>query len=305
MHQHKRILWSLSLFLLVFIAYVSLYFSSFINYYTKGAYAFTTLTLSLSFMLSVFKDYFNFEGVLIFTLIIYGNLVFSRELSSGKKHNVVRLLLPFVIFFSFIILYLKSTNVPHIMSIMAFLCTIAFVSLKFNIRCFSFSKRISLRMIGLVVVGLVFFNLFSIRSQRPIDQYVSQKKVVSYLKSKLIKEPKLKFRCFYDSAIEIPIIVTLFKENNFFYSFESVFNVQDVFYPNSINFHYNELISSLNDVDIVIINSTSKNKIQLGKKASIIQRKLRYYFQNNSNYRLRKIIPSNYYSDLYVYEFVK
>ena len=160
-------------------------------------------------------------------------------------------------------------------------------------------------MIGLVVVGLVFFNLYSIRSQRPIDQYISQKKVVSYLEYKLRKNPTLKFRCFYDSAIEIPIISALYVKSHILYPFQSVFNVQDVFYPKSINFHFNELVATLSDVDVVIINATSKNKLQIGDKALVIQNKLRGYLQNKSKYRLMKIISSSYYSDLYVYEFIK
>jgi hypothetical protein len=303
--QRKRILWSLAFFFLVFILYVSLYFSSFINYYTKGAYAFTTLSLSLNFMLSVFKDYINYEGILIFILILYGNLVFKRVVPFGKLQNIYPLLLPFVIFFSFIILYLKSTNVPHIMSIMVFLLTLAFVSLKFNFNYFSIYKRINLFMLGLVVVCLVFFNLYSIRSQHPIDQYISQKKVVSYLEYKLRKNPTLKFSCFYDSDIEIPIINALYVKSHILYSFQSVFNVQDIFYPKSIDFHFNEIVATLSDVDIVIINATSKNKIQIGRKALVIQNKVRSFLQTHSKYRLRKIIPSSYYSDLYIFEFIK
>lgn len=305
-YKRKRILWSLILFLLVFSGYVSFYFSSFINYYTKGSYAFTTLSISFYFMLSVFKEYFGYIGIFIFILIIYGNLVFKRELAIEKKQQkYILLVFPFIIFFSFIILYLKSTNVPHIISIMAFLFTLAYISLKFNCRYFSHSKRLSLLLMGLVVVGLVFFNLYSIQKQEPIDQYVSQKRVVSYLSSKLKNKPALKFRCFYDSSIEIPIIVALYAKSNIFYPFHSGFNVQDIFYPNSTDFHVKELLTSLNDVDIVIINSTSNNKIQIGDKALVIQNKLRYFLQNNSKYKLQKIISSDYYSDLYIFESLK
>jgi len=301
--QRKRLILILSLFSFFFSAYISIYFSSFINYYTTGSYAFTTLSISFNFMVEIFKEYFGYVGVIIFFVIIYGNLVYKKDINLEKKQNTYLLLsFPFIIFFSFIILYLKSTNVPHIMSIMALLCTIAFVSLTLYFSYFSFSKRISLRMIGLVVVGLVLFNLYSIRSQHPIDQYVSQKKVVSYLEYKLRKNPTLKFSCFYDSAIEIPIINALYVKSHILYPFQSVFNVQDIFYPKSIDFHFNELVATLSDVDIVIINATSKNKLQIGRKALGIQNKLRSFLQTHSNYRLQKIIPSSIYSDLLVFE---
>ena len=73
LYQRKRIILILSLFSLFFSAYISIYFSSFINYYTKGSYAFTTLSISFNFMVEIFKEYFGYVGILICFVIIYGN----------------------------------------------------------------------------------------------------------------------------------------------------------------------------------------------------------------------------------------
>ena len=302
--QRKRLVIILVLFSIIFSGYISIYFSSFINYYTKGAYAFTTISISVSFMLEVFKEYFGITGILIFAVIIFGNSINLKEKPFYFKliSTNILLVIPFFVFFSFIVLYLKSTNVPHIMSIMALFLSIFVISLKINF----FLKKVNIKIVqiclSIFLIIFIYINFHKIHQLSITNQYLTQHKVVSFLDGKLMKNPSIKFRCFYDSAIEIPIIVALYNKQNKLYKLDGGFNVQDVFYPKSVKEHTNEIISTLSSVDFVIINSAQSKGIQIGEKALKIQLNLRKYLYNNSKFKIVKTIPSTFYSNLLVFQ---
>jgi len=300
LNQQKKAIIILVVFLIVFLGYVSIYFNSFINYYTKGSYAFTSVSLSLNFMFEIFYEYFGKMGLFILSLILIGNSAFQI-----KKRNVffdknLLLLFPFIVFFTFIILYLKSTNVPHIMSIMALFLALFIATRKFTI-CFNIKEKVF--YLTIILSGIFFsINGYSIYHQKVTNQYKTQNELVTFLERQISKKQNVKFRCFFDSGIEIPISVSLYNRKKILYPLEGGFNVQDVFYPKSINYHINEYISSLHSADLIVINSQKSRYLQMGKKALMIQNKLRNYLINSHDFKIVKIIKSSFYSNLLIFE---
>ena len=298
--QRKSTYLLLVLFLIVFFGYISIYFDSFINYYTKGSYAFTTISLSLRFMFKIFNEYFGLFGLFILLLIIIGNSIFSSNIQADFKNKKLLLFFPFTVFFSFIVLYLKSTNVPHIMSIMALFLALFIISRKLPIYI---KEKKWLMTFMFFLFSIVFcVNRYAVYYQEVTDQYKTQNEVVSYVEKRLTKNQNVKFRCFFDSGIEIPIIVALYNRRKFLYPLEGGFNVQDVFYPKSIEYHTNEYISNLQSTDLVFINSQNSRGLQMGEKALMIQNNLRKYLLNNSDYKIVKMISSSFYSNLLVFQ---
>ena len=303
LRQRKRTCLLIVLFLLVFVSYIYIYFASFLNYYTKGSYAFTTISLSLSFMFEIFTEYFGYIGLFILLLISVGNSIFSTNTPYNFINKKLLLFFPFSVFFSFIILYLKSTNVPHIMSVMALFLALFVVSRKFPIYLKE-KKWVIYFMIVLYTIVLSA-NGYTIYHQKITDQYKTQNEVVSYVEKRLSNNQKVNFRCFFDSGIEIPIIVALYNRQKILYPLEGGFNVQDVFYPKSIDYHTNEYITNLQSTELIIINSQQSRGLQIGEKALMIQNNLRKYLLNDPDYKIIKMISSSFYSNLLVFQRLK
>ena len=301
--QRKSSFLLLVLFLLVFVSYISIYFASFLNYYTKGSYAFTTISLSLNFMFEIFNEYFGFIGLFILLLIIIGNSIFSSNIQYYFINKKLLFFVPFSVFFSFIVLYLKSTNVPHIMSIMALFLALFLVSRKFPIYLKEKKWVIYLMIVLYCIVFCV--NGYAIYYQKVTDQYKTQNEVVSYVEKRLSNNQNVNFRCFFDSGIEIPIIVALYNRQKILYPLEGGFNVQDVFYPKSIDYHTNEYITNLQSTELIIINSQQSRGLQIGEKALMIQNNLRRHLINDPDYKIVKMISSSFYSNLLVFQRLK
>jgi hypothetical protein len=301
--QRKRTFLIIFLFLLVFVSYISIYFASFLNYYTKGSYAFTTISLSLSFMFEIFTEYFGYVGLFILLIISVGNSIFSWNTQYNFMNKKLLLLFPFIVFFLFIVIYLKSTNVPHIMSIMALFLALFIISRKFPIY---FKEKKWAIYLMIVLYTIVFSaNGYTIYHQKNTDQYKAQNEVIAYVEKRLFNNQRVKFRCFFDSGIEIPIIVALYNRKKILHPLEGGFNVQDVFYPKSIDFHTSEYISNIQSTDLVIINSHKSRGLQMGEKAMMIQNNLRKYLLENPDYKVVKVFSSSFYSNLLVFQRLK
>ena len=97
----------------------------------------------------------------------------------------------------------------------------------------------------------------------------------------------------------------MYNRQKILYPLEGGFNVQDVFYPKSIDYHTNEYITNLQSTELIIINSQQSRGLQIGEKALMIQNNLRRHLLNDPDYKIVKMISSSFYSNLLVFQRLK
>ncbi len=304
----KKLTLIYTIIILIFTgSYILYFYTPFYTYYTKTAYAYSTISLSFSTMLQDFWTYFSWEGYIILALIILVKKTIAIE--NSWKYNFL-ILYPFLIFFIFIILILKTENIPHIISVMAFFFSMsAFLispinKLKIN------SKFTSILVIFLL--GLINYSfLKSIDKNKNIEQYQVQNTLISFFTHKIQsnKAETPNYLCFFEGMTEIPINVAIYQKTNKLITNKEFFFNQDVFYKNGLNcqnssecFAYYK--KNIGDIDYIIINSKPPiiNLFPIARKLNI---KMLTYLKTCSEFKVIKKIKSTYYGEIIIYQRIK
>jgi len=194
--KQKRIqlIFFLTFFFVSLVLYISLYFKAFINYYTNSSYAFSTLKLSISFMLNDFNSFLGGYGLLMLVIIILGNSIYRLEKPSPYFRKLSYLIsIPFIVFFSFIVLYLKSTNTPHVFSIMTlfFIFIFSIFHWKLKVRPLT-AKFFNINTVFFLLISVIINYFYFVNNKHNNSETNAQNRIVSYLEHKLNHQSNLK-----------------------------------------------------------------------------------------------------------------
>lgn len=297
---------TLSFTLLVLIltgSYIFYFIKPFYLYYTETAYAYSTVSNSFISMLKNFWDYFSWEGFLLLAILILSNKTISSKNTNKYNFSVIY---PFLIFFSFIILYLKTENVPHINSVMALFFSIIAFSIIPNIKL-----KINNNLLFLLItlsVGITNYSfILSINKNKNIEQYHVQNSLISFFTGQIRtdKTSTPNYLCFFEGMTEIPINVSIYQKTNKLLTNNEFFYNQDVFYKNSLKCQnptecFNHYLEKIVDIDFIIINSNPPI-IDLFPIAKELNIKMQNYLKTNSDFIVFRKIKSTYYGDVIIY----
>ena len=305
----KRILIFISLCLVITGSYILYFFAPFYKYYTETAYNYSYFSLAFSTMANNFNDYFTWVGFLAILI-----LIFSNKRKEKPLLNNTLIAYPFLVFFSFIILYLQSENIPHINSAMAvFFSLIAFVSFPvFKDKVPSiFSDKTVVISLSILICILNFSFVKDLEAKKDSHLYKVQRDVISFLTDKIKENPKNlpTYLCFFEGMAEIPINVGVYTRTNKLLTIPHSFYNHDIFYVNSMkcntaNECFEHYLSTIATVDYIIIN-TNDPKINLFPIAKNLNIKMKNYLNNNPLYEICKKIPSTFYGEVVIYQHKK
>lgn len=305
----KRILVFIPICILLTGAYILYFFAPFYKYYTETAYNYSYFSLAFSTMANNMNDYFNWVGFLAILLMLFSNDKIEKPLL-----NNTLIAFPFLIFFSFIILYLQSENIPHINSAMAvFFCLIAFVSfpiLKNKLPNLLSDKTIIISL-SLLIGCLNFSFIKSLDEKKDSHLYKVQRNIITFLTQKINENPQKlpTYLCVFEGMAEIPINVGVYTKTNKLLTIPQSFYNHDIFYINSMkcdnaNECFEHYLPVLTSVDYIMVNANNP-KINLFPIARSLNIKLKNYLHNNPKFEVCEKIQSTFYGEILIYQHKK
>ena len=294
--------------LIITSCYILYFFKPFYKYYTETAYNYSYFSLAFSTMLNNMKNYFSWEGICVLILLIISN---SAPKNENSKFQNLLISYPFIAFFSFIILYLQSENIPHINSAMSvFLILVSFIILPFKKIKFLTDKLV-ISILIILVISLNYSFIKNVKKERYSPLYSAQREVINFLSSKIKieKNDSLKYLCFFEGMAEIPMNVVVYKNTGVMLTNDEYFYNHDIFYYNSLkcktpNECFEHYLPRITNIDYIIINSTPP-KINLYPIAKGLNIKMQKYLNENSKYKICKKINSSFYGEITFYKLIK
>lgn len=305
----KRILVFIPICILLTGAYILYFFAPFYKYYTETAYNYSYFSLAFSTMANNMNDYFNWVGFLAILLILFSNDKIEKPLVNNSL-----IAYPFLIFFSFIILYLKSENIPHINAAMAvFFSLVSFVS--FPIFKTKFPKLFSDKKVVIylsILIGCLNFSFInSLDEKKDSHLYKVQRNIITFLTQKVNENPQKlpTYLCVFEGMAEIPINVGVYTKTNKLLTIPQSFYNHDIFYINSMkcdnaNECFEHYLPVLTSVDYIMVNANNP-KINLFPIARSLNIKLKNYLHNNPKFEICKKIQSTFYGEVLIYRHKK
>ena len=305
----KKILIFIPLCILITGAYILYFFAPFYKYYTETAYNYSYFSLAFSTMSKNLWDYFNWAGFLAILIIL-----FSNDKKENSLLNNTLIAYPFLIFFSFIILYLQSENIPHINSAMAvFFSLIAFVSFPIfkNKLPKLFSDKTVLIYLSILIGYLNFSFIKDLEVKKDSHLYKVQRNIITFLTKKINENPKKlpTYLCVFEGMAEIPINVGVYTKTNKLLTIPQSFYNHDIFYVNSMKCNnadecFEHYLPVMTSVDYIMVNSNDP-KINLFPIAKSLNIKLKNYLHNNPKFEICKKIQSSFYGEIVIYQHKK
>jgi len=304
-------------FVICCITFLALYIYEhidfFIGYYKPEIpYAEQTYSCSFYYLFQNFNEQIGIAGSLVLLLI----LIISNGASENRNVNrsdVFYILYPFLFHFSFIILYIKACNVPHVIAAMMIFFSFLFIMPgKFFKNVSSKINNLQLRIMAIIVFVLLNVNfVFSYNSfKKTFPEYLGSKNVIEYIEDdKDFADKTYKYICFYDEMVEIPIDVALYKRSGIWLNSSDHFFVHDLFLSSispSLSDsecieHYIKRIEN-GEYNLIVINKSVNNAISFYKRAERINEAIKKYLLEAKNYYPLKIVSTINYGDLVLYK---
>jgi len=301
-------------FIVLTLSFLAFYIFShldfFLGYYIKDIpYALISLRSSFSGMMADFKMEISVIGVLALFVVLI--LVNENKLEK-RKVEILYLLYPFAFFFSFIILYLNATNVPHIMAaFVVFLLASFLVPSALFTKIYSTLKQRYVRLFAFLLIIVLNVNyVFScISFSKTLPEQLGHRKVIDYMANEKNLSPTYKYICFYDESVEVQIDVALFKKTGVWLNSLNHFDVHDLYMAaispelNSsvCTKHYMNMIDSVK-FDLVIINKEPNTPLSGFKTAKETNIKVERFMETNQDYEIEKIIRTSYHGKLLLFK---
>ena len=297
---------SILLVLIIFIIHFGICFDKFYAYYTKIAYFYGTYSSSFTYLLVDLKDIFGVESFLILLLT---SLILSKYRT--KSINIKTLLLslyPFILYFSFIFIYLKSTSVPHIVVVLVIFLIICimmtlqyFIKLKLNVN----NEKIII-LFAIIFVCQNFKYMQDYYHLKTLDENKSCIEIAKIIrKEKNLKS--LKYISLLDAMQEVRINTLIHKESNVLLNNKTFFYTHDIYFKNLINCKNKDectdyFINNLKQekYDFIFINK-SDNKIY-NKLSLAVNKNLREFMLENQNYKLNSTFNNRYHGKINCYK---
>jgi hypothetical protein len=291
---------------IAFLLYVIVFhFGSFYYYYTTVCYAIVGIPQSLEYLYGNLIDFYGFHFLILLPLLFVGNSLFRKSNEYTKREKgfqIFEILFPFFIYFVFIVFIMKSTNTPHLMSILT-LFFLFCISL-FRIHLCS-SVSITKAQILLITCSFLFViyldvsNLNKIKHTKPLDEYQAQKEVVNYLRKYHVNS----LFTIFDSMQEIPMNVSLFSKGSHFVISHNVYFTSDTYLKgscHSVSECIQSYIHTIEQTDLVVINQ-SENSNYVEKMSKKIRSGLRRYLATSKTHYLSHTLFTKHYGNLLFY----
>jgi hypothetical protein len=311
--QIKKISVLVSILTLITVSvYVNNYLELFIQYYTKTAYSYSNINAAFYEMICFFWEYISWQGLLILITTLLIASCNSVESKNSNWLNNLTICFPYLFFFSFIILYLKSSNIPHVIGAMTTFFIVLFF-IRIPIRNTSIVKIINSKLtLGFIILLIISMN-FSFKQNQSLNlqekQYTAQRKVITFLSNEVKKgNTPPSYLCFFEGLTEIPINVSVYFNTNKLLTNSQYFWNHDIFFRNGLKCKngdecFNYYLQHIKHIKYIIINSNSPlKKVGLYPISRKINIKMAEYLKNNINYKVCKKIQSTYYGEILIYE---
>jgi hypothetical protein len=296
--------------ILGFIFLLLLYFypkiGPFFGYYTADVpYETTSYLSSFTSLGSYLKVQIGFIG---FLSMLFVFMLVNQQNELRKKENWF-FILPSLLYFLFIYVYNKSTNVPHVTAV--FSCFLLFVFLiksnltnkiKFN------TSRQWFVTISLVVLANINYSFDVVNAGKTEEQYIVPQKLLTEISTNNIAD----YLIFYDENQSIPTSVASFRKNhklnlhtrNFLFHDLFLYQISKTLNIDTCANYYIEMIKN-NDIQLLAINQGENKANKFFPKVIKITRKIRASIQTNKRYYLYKTYSSKYHGIVELYKLIK
>lgn len=295
------------IYLLIIGIITSVYFisklDSFLDYYNSDSpYAIFTISKALRYQFVEFYRELQWVGILTLIFIPY----FVGDSFKSIKGKI-GLFFPFI-FFICLMLYLKADNVPHVfvVEIIFFILIVMFNSL------FKFKRTKTQYALSIILILIlnIYYLIDVKKNSNTIGRYVASREVVDYI----IQNDKVtNYLCFYDEMVEVPINVKVYNNCRRFLIPSTHFYFHDMFWSvidkdlnvDNIIDYYTKGFEKGNIDLIVINNDVIENKSFDGfSREKHIVNELYKVIKSNKNYRLDKVIKTNFHGYLEFYKLI-
>lgn len=304
------------LLLLLFLTfYIFSHLSFFLNYYggaigSSIAYAKVDLSSSFEYLFIHLKEELGLLGfVTLFYLLLMLN---ENRLNENKMTEALYLVYPFLFFFSFIILYLCSTNVPHIIAAMVvFSLTVFFVPFNFiqNLVVKIKPNIIKYGAVLLIVVLNIGYvsslNSFSTTS----EEHLTHRKVIDFVSKQKELNSNFKYIGFYDEMIENQVDVSVFNKTGIWLNSTTNFFMHDLYLASMsstlnpvecANFYIDKIETE--KFNVIFINKDKNVPMASFKVACKVDKLIYNSLLENDNYQMVETIKSRYHGDVLVFQ---
>lgn len=291
---------------IAFLLYVIFFhFGSFYYYYTTVCYAIVSIPQSLEYLYGNLFDFYGLHFLILLPLLFVGNSIFRISKAFTRREKVFQLIeivFPFFIYFVFIVFIMKSTNTPHLMSILTLYFLICLSLFRIPIRSTVIPSKTQILLITsyfLIVIYLNVSDLNKIKHTKPLDQYQAQKEVVNYVQKYHVKS----LFTIFDSMQEIPTNVSLYSRGSNFVFSSNVYFSLDAYLKGSCQSITNcteSYIHTIDQTDLVVINQ-SENANYVEPMSRQIRAKLRNYLATSKIHYLASTLFTKHYGNLLFY----
>ena len=304
------------LFLLIFLSfYILSHLSFFLNYYGSAigsgiSYAKTDIFSSFEYLFFHLKEELGIFGVIsLFYLLVLNN---ENKLDEKNKLETFYLVYPILFFFSFIILYLCSTNVPHIIAAMVvFSFTLFLVPLKFiqnrmiKINPNAIKYGAVIFIVGLNIGYVNSLSSFSITGK----EHLTHRKVIDFVAKQEGLNSNFKYIGFYDEMIENQVDVAVFNKTGIWLNSSNHFFMHDLYLaslsanlnPDECANYYLDKIES-EKFNLIFINKAINTPMFSFKVACKVDELIYRSLIKNKNYHIVKTFYNSYHGDVLVFK---
>ena len=292
--------------------YIYSHLDSFLAYYAspylseKIPYAEWTLMKAINSFFFYIKEEVGFVGLiaLLFILLISNQMKLVEKSIKSK----VYLAYPFVFFFSFIILFLLSSNTPHIIAAMVvfmfsfFILPIQALSKLYNSIKINYLKGIAFVLI--IVLNVNYVSSYHAFSQT-LPEQLAHRKVVDFISNEQLRTPTYKYMCFYDEMVETQIDVAVYKKTGIWLSSQDHYYLHDMYLANispdlnsdTCTKHYTDKIDAAM-YDLVVINKNLNTPIKEFQTSTLVNSKIEKFMENNKKYFVVKRENTKYHGEI-------
>ena len=277
----------------------------FFGYYLVDVpYESTSYFSSFSSLISYLTDQVGLVGLISLFFIF---ILVNQQGEIRSKENWFYIY-PSLIYFLFIYVYNKSTNVPHVTAVFTCLLIFVFFSKSNLLKTIKISSRNKLTVtICLFIISSINYSFDVIRTSKTEQQYIVPQKI----SSEISKNNCSDYLIFYDENQSIPTSVASFRKDhklnlhtrNFLFHDLFLYQISKTLNIDTCANYYIEMIKN-NDIQLLAINQNENKANKFFPKVIQITRIIRASIQTNKRYYLYKTYSSKYHGIVELYKLI-
>ena len=298
------------IWLILMGAYLYVHLDFFFDYYFKPVqYEKTSFYMRLLFLLKNFYAGFGWPGILSLVVIFFIGASGTDDRKATSWQKTLLAWFPFVFFFVFTVAQKRGYNIPHI-NTLNFVSLLLGLSLPVGQFRFLKSKKVAYLII---VFGIIAFSAQHYYYHKKLAGYrqveeinVVPRGIVENLAKKIRSGEKVNYMTAFESILEVPVDVALFRETDVFLGTTNQFFLND--------WNLWDIDTGL-DVDKIalfyknVIQSDKIHPFYIGEQLPVpyrgfatavqVHEKLYHYILNHPNYRVSDTLKSKYHGIIY------